>query len=151
MQPPVSELAPRNRIPFLIIAILSLAGVAVSGMSLQRHYAKSASEFCDFSQTFNCDVVNRSDYSEIAGIPVAGIGVAGYAALLLLSTARKSRKETPVQLAATATAGLVFALYLTWIEAYKLKTWCILCLGSLAAIFLITLCAIIAALRTSRV
>lgn len=147
----MSELAPRNRIPFLIIAILSLAGVAVSGMSLQRHYAKSASEFCDFSQTFNCDVVNRSDYSEIAGIPVAGIGVAGYAALLLLSTARKSRKETPVQLAATATAGLVFALYLTWIEAYKLKTWCILCLGSLAAIFLITLCAIIVALRTSRV
>ena len=75
--------AARNRVLFVSIAVLSLAGMIVSAVSLQRHYAKSATEFCDFSQKFSCDIVNRSEYSSVEGIPVAGIGVAGYAALFL--------------------------------------------------------------------
>jgi vitamin-K-epoxide reductase (warfarin-sensitive) len=138
VQPSVSELAARSRILFILIAILSLAGLAISGVSLQRHYAKSSSDFCDFSQQFNCDIVNRSEYSELAGIPVAAIGVAGYAVLFFLSTLRKSRPETPARLLVAASVGLVFALYLTYVEAHVLKTWCILCLGSQALIFLIT-------------
>jgi vitamin-K-epoxide reductase (warfarin-sensitive) len=134
----VSELAARSRILFILIAILSLAGLAISGVSLQRHYAKSSSDFCDFSQQFNCDIVNRSEYSELAGIPVAAIGVAGYAVLFFLSTLWKSRPETPARLLVAASVGLVFALYLTYVEAHDLKTWCILCLGSQALIFLIT-------------
>ena len=63
----------------------------MSAVSLQRHYAKSATAFCDFSQKFSCDIVNRSEYSTIEGIPVAGIGVAGYAALFVLATFWKSR------------------------------------------------------------
>lgn len=126
-----------NRFLLAAIAVLSLAGIAISAISLQRHYAKSATEFCDFSQKFNCDIVNRSEYSEVAGIPVAGIGVAGYVAIFLLSTFWKSRPETPARLLAAACAGLVFALYLTYIEAYKLRTWCILCVGSQMLIFLI--------------
>ena len=75
-----------SRILFALIAVLSLAGIGDSAISLERHYAKSATTYCDFSQKFSCDIVNRSEYSEIAGIPVAGIGVAGYAALFALST-----------------------------------------------------------------
>jgi vitamin-K-epoxide reductase (warfarin-sensitive) len=118
-------------------------GVIVSGIALQRHYAKSATEFCDFSQKFSCDMVNRSEYSSIAGIPVAGIGVVGYAALLVLSTVLKSRAETPVRLLIAATAGLAFALYLTYVEAYVLTTWCILCLTSLLLMFLICVLAVV--------
>jgi len=124
------------------MAVLSLAGVIVSAISLQRHYAKSATEFCDFSQQFSCDIVNRSEYSSIVGIPVAGIGIAGYAALLLLSTFWKSRPETPNRLLGAALAGLAFALYLTYVEAYVLTTWCILCLISLLLISLISVLAI---------
>ena len=86
MQPAVSELPTLNRILLGSIAILALAGVVVSTASLERHYAKSATGFCDLSQKFNCDIVNRSEYSEIEGIPVAAIGVVGYAALFWLST-----------------------------------------------------------------
>jgi vitamin-K-epoxide reductase (warfarin-sensitive) len=136
-----------SRFVFRVIAILSLAGVIVSAISLERHYAKSTTEFCDFSQQFSCDIVNRSEYSSIVGIPVAGIGVAGYAALLLLSTLWKSRVETPTRLLGAAIAGLVFALYLTYIEAYVLETWCILCLISLALISLIALLALVVKLR----
>lgn len=137
----------RNQILLLLIAILSLAGVMVSAISVERHFATSASGFCDFNQKFNCDTVNRSEYSTIVGIPVAAIGVAGYALLFVFSVFWKTRVETPARLFAASVAGLVFALYLTYIEAYKLETWCILCLSSLALIFAISLLAGVVKLR----
>lgn len=136
-----------NDLFFTVIAILSLGGIAVSAVSLQRHYAKSATQYCDFNQKFSCDIVNRSEYSTLLGIPVAGIGVAGYGALFALATFWKSRWETPNRLLGAALAGLAFALYLTYIEAYELTTWCILCLISLALISLITVFAIAVKLR----
>jgi vitamin-K-epoxide reductase (warfarin-sensitive) len=144
----VTETAARNGILFLFIAILSVAGAVDSAIALQRHYAKSDSNFCDFNQKFNCDIVNRSEYSIMAGIPVAGIGVAGYAALFVLATFLKSRPETPTRLLAASLAGLVFALYLTYIEAYELTTWCILCVASLVLIFLISILALLVKLRS---
>ena len=133
----------------MLIAVLSLAGAVDSAISLERHYAKSATKYCDFSQKFSCDIVNRSEYSTLAGIPVAGIGVAGYAALFVLSTFWKARPETPNRLLLAAIAGLAFALYLTYIEAYELETWCILCLTSLGLIFLITVFSTIVKLRST--
>ena len=138
-----------SRVLYGVIAVLAAAGVIVSAVSLQRHYAKSATAFCDFSQKFSCDIVNRSEWSTVQGIPVAAIGVAGYAALLVLSTFWKSRAETPNRLLGAAVAGLAFALYLTYIEAYELMTWCILCLISLVLISLISLLAIAVKVRTA--
>jgi vitamin-K-epoxide reductase (warfarin-sensitive) len=146
----VTEPAFRNRILFAVIAVLSLGGVVVSAVSLQRHYAKSATAYCDFSQKFSCDIVNRSAYSSIVGIPVAGIGVAGYAALFGLAFFWKSRANTPNRLLGAALAGLAFALYLTYIEAYELMTWCILCLISLAIISSISILAIAVKVRGAR-
>src|SRR5258708_18306570 len=122
--------ASRNRILFLLIAGLSLAGVIVSAISLQRHYAKSATSFCDFAEKFNCDIVNRSEYSTLIGIPVAGIGVVGYGALFALSTFFRTRKDPVNQLMGAAIAGLAFALYLSYIEARLHDTWSILSLLS---------------------
>jgi len=138
----------RNRVLFILIAILAVGGMAVSGISLQRHYAKSATQFCDFNQQFNCDIVNRSEYSTIVGIPVAGIGVAGYAVLFLLSTWWRSRPHTPIQLLLAAFAGLAFAAYLTYVEAHVLQTWCILCVISQILIFFIAMLALVVKLRS---
>jgi vitamin-K-epoxide reductase (warfarin-sensitive) len=136
-----------NRVLFVLIAILAFAGIVISSLSLQRHYAKSASQFCDLGEKFNCDIVNRSEYSSLMGIPVAGIGVVGYALLLALATAYRSRPETPLRLLVASAAGLAFALYLTYVEGYILDTWCILCLSSLAMIAVITLLAAVVKLR----
>ena len=130
-----------GRILFVLIAILALAGMGVSAVSLQRHYAKSASAFCDFGERFNCDIVNRSEYSTVMGIPVAAIGIAGYGFLLARATVYRSRPSTPLQLLAAALAGLAFASYLTYIEGSVLETWCILCLSSLAVIAMIAVLA----------
>jgi len=125
----------------LAVAVLAIAGMVVSAISLQRHYAKSESTFCEFGEKFNCDIVNRSEYSSVMGIPVAGIGVLGYGILLALATVYRSRVETPLRLLAAAAAGLGFALYLTYVEGFVLGTWCILCLSSLGLIALITVLA----------
>ena len=69
-----------------LVAVLAVCGIAVSSVSLQHHYATSKTAYCDIGETFNCDIVNRSEYSSIFGIPVALIGMLGYAALLTLTT-----------------------------------------------------------------
>jgi vitamin-K-epoxide reductase (warfarin-sensitive) len=137
-----------RRILFVAVAVLSLAGIVDSAIALARHYAKSNTAYCDFGQKFNCDIVNRSEYSTVLGIPVAAIGIAGYGALFVLSTVWRSRPETPNRLVGAAIIGLAFALYLTYIEAYALGAWCILCLSSLLLILLISVLATAIRLRT---
>ncbi len=127
-----------------VISLLAVCGVIVSSVSLQHHYAKSRTEYCEIGAAFNCDIVNRSEYSSVLGvIPVALLGVLGYAALAVLATVYRERSETPARLLGAAIAGLLFALYLTYIEARVLGVWCILCLTSLG---LITATAIASAL-----
>ncbi len=118
--------------------MLAVCGVIVSSVSLQHHYARSKTAFCDIGETFNCDIVNRSEYSSILGIPVALIGMLGYAALAGLATVYRDRRETPSLLFGGAVAGLAFALYLTYVEGHILGVWCILCLSSLTLIALTT-------------
>lgn len=138
----------RNRPYFSAIAVLALLGIAISSVALQRHFAKSATHFCEIATQFNCDIVNRSEFSTFMGIPVAAIGVIGYAIILLLATVYRSRHGTPNILLACALAGVVFSLYLTYIEGWVLDTWCILCLGSLAIIGCITTLAGVVSTRT---
>jgi vitamin-K-epoxide reductase (warfarin-sensitive) len=123
----------------LVIALLAAAGIIVSSISLAHHYSTSKTPYCDFGESFNCDIVNRSSYSTIMGIPVALIGILGYLAMLGLATIYRAKPDTPLVLFLGTLAGLAFALYLTYIEAHVLGVWCILCLSSLLVIFCITL------------
>jgi len=124
---------------FLTIALISLAGVGVSSVSLYHHFGSSKTSYCDFGESFNCDIVNRSTYSTVLGVPDALIGILGYASLLALATVYRTKAETPAFLLIASVVGLGFALYLTYIEAFVLATWCILCLSSLCLIVLITI------------
>ena len=124
-----------------VISLLATAGAAVSSLSLYHHYGNSKSAYCDFSSSFNCDIVNRSIYSVVLGIPVALIGILGYAAIWVLSTRYRTRTTTPAMLLLASVAGLGFALYLTYVEKFVLAVWCILCLASLNVIFLIAVLA----------
>ncbi len=147
MCPAMRSASPRI---FWLIALLAIAGIAVSSVSLYHHYQTSKTNYCDFGENFNCDIVNRSTYSTVLGIPDALIGIVGYGALFALATVYRSKLETPFILLVTSLAGLAFALYLTYIEAFVLATWCILCLSSLTAIFLISLFSSVLAINSKR-
>ena len=118
----------------IAIAVLSLTGAAVSSVSLYHHYGTSATAYCDIGENFNCDIVNRSTFSTVAGVPVALIGIAGYLVVLTLATLYRNHAASAAMLAIGSLAGLGFALYLTYIEGFVLAVWCILCLSSLALI-----------------
>jgi vitamin-K-epoxide reductase (warfarin-sensitive) len=149
MQPAMSS--KRGRI-LLAIALLSVAGAVVSSISLYHHYGASKSSFCDFGANFNCDMVNRSIYSAVFGIPVALIGILGYVVLLVLATLYRVKTETPLILLVASLTGLGFALYLTYVEAFVLAVWCILCLSSLTLIVAITvLSSVLVAQRMHKV
>ena len=120
----------------LLFACCLLGGV-LSAVSMHSHYSTSATEYCDLDSTFNCDLVNRSTYSEFLGVPVALIGLLGYILLFALSAGRG--KWVAAMRLVAALIGLGFALYLAYVEAYTLAAWCLLCLGSLATIAAIAL------------
>jgi vitamin-K-epoxide reductase (warfarin-sensitive) len=135
MRSAMSSLARRT---CLAIALLATAGTVVSAISLYHHHQTDKTSYCDVGENFNCDIVNRSSYSIVLGVPVALIGILGYLLLLALGTLYRTKAETPAMLLIASLAGLGFALYLTYIEGFVLGAWCILCLSSLVLILAIT-------------
>jgi vitamin-K-epoxide reductase (warfarin-sensitive) len=115
-----------------LIALLALAGVAVSALALRVHYSTETAP-CSINEKWDCGIVNHSPYSVVAGIPVAAIGIAGYLALAVLALMRQRTLAFLVSL-----IGLGFALYLAHIERDVLMVWCQYCVISLGIIALIT-------------
>jgi uncharacterized membrane protein len=124
---------------YALITTLACVGILLSSVSLYHHLGSSKGSFCDLSQSFNCDLVNRSQYSTFHGLPVALIGIIGYSLILALATLYRRKAETPIILAAASGGAVCFALYLTYLEGYVIHAWCILCLSSLLDITLIVL------------
>ena len=119
-----------------LIALLSIAGIIVSGLALRVHYSTETAP-CSINEKWDCGIVNHSPYAEIHSVPVATIGIAGY---LLIAVLAMMRRRALLLLAALV--GTAFALYLTNIEAKVLGVWCLYCVISQAIIAAITLLAI---------
>jgi vitamin-K-epoxide reductase (warfarin-sensitive) len=119
-----------------LIALLALVGVVVASLALHVHYSTDT-EPCSINEKWDCGIVNHSPYAVIGPVPVAAVGIAGYAALFVLALARRKR----IVLAAVL-VGLGFSLYLTHIEKDVLLVWCVYCVSSLGIISLMTLAAL---------
>lgn len=118
-----------------LIAILAVAGLAVSFLALRVHYS-SETQPCDINAHWDCGVVNHSPFSMIGPIPVAAIGMAGYALLAVLALMRRR-----AWVLAASIVGLGFAVYLSHIEKDVLMVWCLYCVLSQCIILLMTLLA----------
>lgn len=62
------------------IVTLALAGMIVSSLALRAHYAEDVTSTLSSSH-WDSSFVNHSSYSAVAGIPVAALGIVGYAAV----------------------------------------------------------------------
>ena len=78
--------------------------------------------------TGGCETVQSSKYSELVGVPVAAIGLAGYA--LIGATAGFRSDVARVTGAAAALAGFVFAVYLIYVQIGVIGAVCQWCLTS---------------------
>ncbi len=114
-----------------IIAILALAGVWYSVPSLRIHYSTETHP-CYINEKWDCDIVSHGPSSEVEGIPVAAIEIAGYLALAVLALTGQR-----VLVFLFSLIGLGIALYIAHIEKDVLMVWClydVILLGIIAAI-----------------
>jgi uncharacterized membrane protein len=121
------------------LAALALIGLAVSGYLTWVHYAE-LEPIC--SGISDCERVQSSDYGELAGVPVALLGVAGYLAVAASLWLR------PEVTALLAYIGVGFSAYLTWAELFRIDAICQWCVASAVVITSIAVLATLRALRT---
>ena len=132
----------------LAITILAGLGIVVSSYGLWQHYAPLGAGFCNFNESFSCDVVNKSIYSEIFGIPVALVGIVGYAVLAIVGiwmmrivrvspppAGRGSQRGWGLQswsqlLLILSLLGLIFQAGLTIVELWWIGAYCPICIVS---------------------
>jgi uncharacterized membrane protein len=103
------------------IAGLALLGLAISAYLTWVHYA-GIEPVC--SGISDCERVQSSDYAELVGVPVALIGVLGYATIL---ASLRARVEVTALLSYLAVA---FSGYLTWAELFQIDAICQWCVAS---------------------
>jgi vitamin-K-epoxide reductase (warfarin-sensitive) len=136
-----------------LIALLALAGLVVSSMALRIHFMDpAAAPPCAVSEHWDCGSVNHGKYSVFPPlsfedkpgkihIPVAALGIVGYALIAVFALMGKLRIVLEL-----ARVGFFFAAMLTYIEAFIIETWCIYCVwsqGIIAAIVLATVVALL--------
>jgi len=81
-----------------------------------------------------CEVVNTSQYSSIAGVPIAVLGGAAYVVMLavLLLEPRTDFFELngPLIVFGLSLAGVLYSAYLTYLELYVIRAICPFCVLS---------------------
>jgi uncharacterized membrane protein len=124
------------------IAGLALAGLTIAAYLTLVHYA-DVKPIC--TGISDCERVQTSSYAELAGVPVAVIGLAGYAAILVSLAPRGELGR--VTSAFVAFLGLGFSGYLTWAELFRIDAICQWCVASAVVMTLIAVLATVRAFR----
>ena len=134
------NLAAGERKLVLWIAAIALVGVGVATYLVYIHYA-DIKPICAAGNG-GCEKVQASEYSKLAGIPVADLGLLGY--LTILGSLFIRGDLGRLVGAAVALSGFGFSLYLTYRELFTIEAICQWCVGSAV---LMTLLAILTTIR----
>jgi len=122
---------------------LAAIGIAVAGYLTWVHYA-GLNPVC-VGGSHGCETVQASRYAEVAGIPVAVIGLAGY--LALLATALAGGFAARAAGAALAVGGVAFSAYLTYLELFEIHAICQWCVASAVVMLLLAVTLVARAVR----
>jgi len=123
-------------------AVVALIGLGVATYLTIAHYS-GGDVVCAIAH--GCATVQKSDYAQLAGVPVALIGVVGYLAILasLLRDSEAWRTAT----AFLCIGGLGFSGWLTWVEVAELQAICIWCVASAICMLVLAVLSITRLLR----
>jgi uncharacterized membrane protein len=110
----------------LVTAALAAVGTAIAAYLTWVHYA-DIEPICAGGGG-GCEKVQTSSYAELAGVPVAVIGLVGYLAILasLLVPGEPGRMGGAV----LALVGFGFSAYLTYLELFEIDAICQWCVAS---------------------
>ena len=125
------------------MAVLSLWGLGLSVYLTVVHYT-NAPLVC--LVTSGCETVNRSAYSEVAGIAVALLGAGAYVMILGLLGAEAytliDHQTAGLGLFGISLAGALYSAYLTYVEIFLLRaicSWCVISAITMTAILALAL------------
>ena len=125
------------------LLVCCVVGLAASMEAAYIHYRilydPRYVSFCDVNETFNCSQVYLSRFGSVLGLPVAVFGAIWFALATVLSLAGLAgpatvRENVPGYLFVLSTLALAVILYLGYVSVAVLKTYCVLCLITYAAV-----------------
>jgi uncharacterized membrane protein len=127
-----------------------LAGIGLlDSLYLTWVEATHSEAFCGGSG--DCATVANSPYSEIAGIPIALLGMGAYLliiALLYLETRGGFWKSySPLIIFGLSLAGVIYSAYLTFLEIWVIKAICPYCVVSAIVMLLLLVISIVRLVR----
>lgn len=133
---PVHQASPMPRAatpPDRVMLALAVLGLLITGYLAWAGGSGSASAFC--TGEGGCDAIQRSGWSTLLGLPMAGWGFGLYAVVAWVSLSRKAsallRWQRQWRL---LLLGLGISVYLTAVGAVVLDAFCMGCLASLAVL-----------------
>jgi uncharacterized membrane protein len=131
---------PARRVDGLRVAslVLALAGLGIATYLTIVHYT-GATPVCAVAH--GCVTVQKSSYADLAGVPVALLGVVGYAGILALLLRDGELERTAI--AFIAIVGTGFSGWLTYVEIARIEAICIWCVGSAACMTLLAVLSVI--------
>jgi uncharacterized membrane protein len=124
-------------------AALALVGIAIAGYLTWVHYA-GLEPVC-VGGGGGCERVQSSRWAELAGIPVAVLGLGGYVAILA-SLALPEEQGASVA-AFLALVGFGFSAWLTYVEIAKIDAICQWCVASAVVMTALALVSVARILR----
>jgi uncharacterized membrane protein len=126
------------------VIVLSVIGIAIAGYLTWVHYGHL--EVICVSGGGGCEKVQSSDYAELAGIPVAVLGLIGYVGILgsVLVLERELGKLVSAFL---ALVGFGFSMYLTWAELFRINAICQWCVASATIMTILMVLTLVRLLR----
>lgn len=117
-----------------IVFWLSIVAIILFAYLVKVHYQEEASSFCDISQGVSCDIVNKSIYSEIFGIPVSLMGMLTFIIVAIIITPgirKKIGKKLLLKiLLAVLVISTLFSLWLVYAELFLILSICLLCVAA---------------------
>jgi uncharacterized membrane protein len=112
------------RIAMLVLAVV---GIALTAYLTYVHYA--GIKVACVQGHDECEAVQTSVYSKLAGVPVALMGLIGYV-LIFATLALRQSEATRLATLALTLGGFGFSCYLTYREVFSLEKICEWCVSS---------------------
>lgn len=108
---------------YKLIKIFSVVGIILAVYLLYQQITLSSFRPCSINATVNCDAVISGPVAKTFGIPTPLYGLIGY--ICIFAAALFKKKKTLIGI---ATFGLVFCLYIAYIELFQLRVICPICI-----------------------
>jgi uncharacterized membrane protein len=133
-----SAIATADRLRQAMIVLAAL-GIAVAAYLTYVHYA-GIKPACTAGTS--CVKVQTSEWSDLAGVPVALLGLIGYVAILAVLLL-PDREETRLAALGLALIGFGFSAYLTYRELFSIHAVCEWCVSSAVILTFLFICSVI--------